>query len=682
MASTLSNVSARNAAFALYQLDSPAVHPHSVIRCIKSASENKSALSNLAQSDPAIALTMLNLCREHKIDFTFDNLNFDSHLSKIPNQKILKTFLNIKTFDIVNLHSELPLAEMNRISAARAQAAKFIAAKTKANESLAFFAALFADIGLYALAELYPKSMARMFDEANGDGASLLRLEKENLGLTHNIISRQLAQKWRLPQAVSDSAWLYCSPAVTKLENLANIDIILTVRLADSLVRNLDNGVVSCISSITEKDINEIKEKVKYFLRMLNISQENLQDSIYRQALISLLDKPSQQNLTYFQANLWNAVKPAVSAIEAAGIICDSLCKNLNIQKACIYLNAKNEAVKSSACKTEFLTFENSPSLADIDFDESKSSQTALDSFGNLFIQGGDIDISSLEPLITQILSAKLTEEYNLSMIQALIDDSETITPPQPQTPQPAPQDDSPIQKIQMTIESPEQVREIVAEIAAGAAHELNNPLTVISGRAQILKQQETDETKLLMLNQISEKTGQAYEIVGQLMSYARPTKPNIRTVSPFIMINNCLEKINTRYLNEPLDITLDSSIENLSDIEVDAEQIAEAISQIIYNSLESYESGNGPVIISGSQRNPEFIEIRIQDQGCGMSEDTVKKAAEPFYSDKPAGRQRGMGLALAASLLRNNSATLSIESKLDKGTTVSIRLPRPAKSQ
>lgn len=691
MTSTLSNVSARSAAFALYQLDLPAVHPDSVMRCIKSVTDYRPALSNLIQTDPAVAMAMIGLCRQHKIEFSFDNLNFANHINKIPAQKILKTFLGLKTFDVDNLHSQIPINELNKKSAARAFAARQIALKTKTNESLSFLAALFADIGLLALAELFPKSLSRLLEEANGDNSALLRLEKENLGLTHNIISRQLAQKWLLPQAVADSAWLYCSPAVHKLENLANVEIILTVRLADMLVKNINNGsealTIPPPFSISQDDIKEIKDKLRFFIAQLNFTKEKQEGLIIRQALISLLEKPAEQNIADFLSAMQSAVNHVSSAIDAAGIICGLLRKTFNAQKVCIYLNAAKEAVITTGDKIEFLTFENLPSLEDIDFTPAGTTLIKLDSVGEMFIQNSEnLDISSIAPLVVQIISAKSVEEYNLSIIQTLIDDfvpavqqqQEQLPPPQ-QLSQPA----EPIhQTPAVAVQSSDDLREIIAEIAAGAAHELNNPLTVISGRAQLLKQSETDETRKLILNQITEKTGQAYEIVGQLMSYARPTKPQIRTVSPFIMINNCIEKVNEHYLSEPLDITIDSSIENLSDIEVDAEQTAEAIARIIYNALESYESGNGPVIISGSEQTPDSVEIRIQDQGCGMSEETLRKAAEPFYSDKPAGRQRGMGLALASSLLKSNGCTISIESQIDKGTMVTVRLPKPNKSE
>jgi signal transduction histidine kinase len=699
MASILPNVSARNAAFALYQLDTPAVHPDSVLRCIKAVNEYRPALANIAQTEPAVAIALVNLFRQHNIEFNFENLNFGQCADKIPANKILKTFLNIKTFDITGLHSQIPIAKMNRISAVRAYAAKMIAARTNMNESLAFCAALFADIGLLALAELYPKSLAGMYEDAAGDCMSLLRLEKENLGLTHNVISRQLAQKWLLPQAVADCAWLYCSPAADKLENLPNFEYIMIVRLADIIAKNIDNGGSITIPSaipIGPDDVNEINEKTGNFASQLNITEEKQESQIIRQALMTLLDKPAGQNIIDFQNNVWNAVKPAVSTIEAAGIICGLICKKLNVQKASIYLNAGKEAVKTIGDNTEFLTFENPPTNQQINFADAGTTQIELADIGQMFLQTmQDLDTAAIANVVTQLLTSKSAEEYNLSIAQTLLENFTPAvqpTPPAPPAPQPTipplqqqtkPQASQQTQPtLQTTVQTPEELQERIAEIAAGAAHELNNPLTVISGRAQLLKQQETDPTKRLMLEQITEKTGQAYEIVGQLMSYARPTRPNTRTVSPFIMINNCIEKVNTRYLDEPVDITIDSSIENLRDIEVDSEQVVEAISQIIYNSLESYESGNGPVMISGSEHVPGFIEIRVQDQGGGMSEETLLKAAEPFYSDKPAGRQRGMGLALAASFLQNNGGKISFESQLDKGTTVAIRLPKTGKSE
>jgi len=689
MASILSNVSAQSAAFALYQLDEPAAAPNSAIRCIKAVNEYRSALESIAQTDPAIAIAFLNLFRQYNVKFDFEELNFRQCIEKISSEKILKKVLNIKTFDVAGIHSQIPVTRINRNSAVRAFAAKLIAARTNMNESLAFCAALFADIGMLGIAELYPKSFAGMYADAAGDCETLLRLEKENLGITHNVVSRQLAQKWLLPQAVADCGWLYCSPAADKLQSLPNFEYIMIVRLADIIAKNIDNGAGITIPSvipINPDDVNEIHQKARDFTEQISIAEEKSESQIIKQALIALLDRPAEQNITAFEADAWLAVRPAVSIIQTAAIICGLFCEKLNAQKACIYLNTSKQAVRVAGENTEFFVFEKTPTSQQIGLSDAGTIQIELEGIGVLFVQTmQDLNTDMLATVISQILRAKSAEEYNLSLAQTLLENfSPTLPPSAPQIQQsiiPPLKQTSP-QKTQPTVQTSEEMLERIAEIAAGAAHELNNPLTVISGRAQLLKQQETDTTKKLMLEQITEKTEQAYEIVGQLMSYARPAKPNIRTVSPLIMLNNCIEKVNARYLDEPVDVTIDSSIENLSDIEVDSEQVIEALAQIIFNALESYESGNGPVIISGSEHIAGFVEIRVQDQGCGMSEQTMQKAAEPFYSDKPAGRQRGMGLALAASIIANNGGKISLESQIDKGTTVYIRLPKAEKSQ
>ncbi|MBU1260513.1 MAG: HDOD domain-containing protein [Planctomycetes bacterium] len=683
MTSTLANVSVRRITLALHQLDWPRVHPDSTVRCIKSIINNKSGLGILLETDPAAAVAVINLCRQSNIELSFENLSFQQLINGIPTHKLLKTFFSLKTFDIENLYSQLPIAQINTSSAGRAFAARLIAGKTgQANESLAFLAGLLADIGLLALVELFPKSLSAILEESKGDNAAVLRLEKENLGITHNAVSRQLAQKWRLPQAVADSVWLYCIGEADKLNNLGNSGIILTVRLADMLVKSITSGsesiAIPARLSLNAEDINEIKDKLRSFIYEINAAMQAPQkfdSEAVKQVCISLLEESAEEKFTDFLAAVSSSLSPASSVMDIAGTICSLICRILKAEKAGIALtdNGQYETVTASGDKLEFSVFDNAPSAIEAGFEAQSTKSVKLEiagsTIGSMFLQipaegplANASFLNNMTAFISQLIAIKLAAQHDQEIAQAVVDYAQTPEQLPRQSAAPQPRND---------------LSEIIAEIAAGAAHELNNPLTVISGRAQLLGQRETDEAKKEILNQIVEKIKDAHEIIGQLMSYARPARPQTRAVSPFIMVNNCLEKITARYMSEPLEIHLEN-IENLSDIEVDPEQVAEAIAQIIYNSLESYESGNGPVQISGSeQKEQNLIEISIKDIGCGMSDETLKKAVEPFFSDKSAGRQRGMGLSIASSLLKNNNCSMSIQSELDKGTTVTITLPK-----
>ena len=116
---------------------------------------------------------------------------------------------------------------------------------------------------------------------------------------------------------------------------------------------------------------------------------------------------------------------------------------------------------------------------------------------------------------------------------------------------------------------------------------------------------------------------------------------------------------------------------EDVKNLFIDSAQIVSAIANIISNAFESYGNTGGPVKITARQAETgDFVKLSIEDKGCGMSNETLKKAIQPFFSAKPAGRKRGMGLAYAARLIQLNKGSLSISSELDKGTTVSIYLP------
>ncbi len=214
-----------------------------------------------------------------------------------------------------------------------------------------------------------------------------------------------------------------------------------------------------------------------------------------------------------------------------------------------------------------------------------------------------------------------------------------------------------------------------LAEMAAGAAHELNNPLLVISGRAQLLSQSETDAEKKRMLKQIQDNTTAITSIIDELMSFANPQPPR----PTYTDINQILEeavelasqKTNISHINTQMEFANGMPPE----VYVDSAQIVSAIANIITNSLESYSGELGPIKIT-AQPSGDFVKLQIADLGCGMDEQTLMKATYPFFSAKPAGRKRGMGLAHAARFIQLNNGFLDITSRSGSGTTTIIHLP------
>jgi len=116
---------------------------------------------------------------------------------------------------------------------------------------------------------------------------------------------------------------------------------------------------------------------------------------------------------------------------------------------------------------------------------------------------------------------------------------------------------------------------------------------------------------------------------------------------------------------------------EEVADVFVDSAQVASALANVLANSIESYEGDLGPVRISAApEQSGDFVVLQIADLGCGMDAETLSKATQPFFSAKPAGRKRGMGLAHAVRLIELNGGKLSITSQPGQGTTVTVHLP------
>jgi putative nucleotidyltransferase with HDIG domain len=228
---------------------------------------------------------------------------------------------------------------------------------------------------------------------------------------------------------------------------------------------------------------------------------------------------------------------------------------------------------------------------------------------------------------------------------------------------------------------------EALAEMAAGAAHELNNPLSVISGRAQLLAASESDPDKKRILEQIQANGRELSSIIDDLMSYANPPAPRPTETAVRQIIDEAIDlagrKLSLSRLNIKIDISPDTP-----NVFVDSAQIDIAVSNIICNAFESYD---GPGFAEGLRRGEQAgaIEIKVSpkgagqavtiqviDSGRGMDVQTLAKATQPFFSNKPAGRKRGMGLAHAQRLIEINNGTLELSSQQGKGTAVKVTLP------
>jgi signal transduction histidine kinase len=215
---------------------------------------------------------------------------------------------------------------------------------------------------------------------------------------------------------------------------------------------------------------------------------------------------------------------------------------------------------------------------------------------------------------------------------------------------------------------------ESMRELAYGAGHEINNPLANIATRAQALLLEERDPERRRRLSTIVDQSFRARDMIGGLMVFARPPKPRHESVEVGGIVAAAIEAVRgqatavgTRLEYSPLPAQ--------QTVFVDRVQVEEALRALLVNAIEAAAAG-GRVVVRVTHDDEGDCRVSVEDSGRGMTIDEVKRAFDPFYSGREAGRGAGMGLPKAWRLLESSGGGVVIDSRPGKGTTLVVRLP------
>jgi len=214
-----------------------------------------------------------------------------------------------------------------------------------------------------------------------------------------------------------------------------------------------------------------------------------------------------------------------------------------------------------------------------------------------------------------------------------------------------------------------------IGEMAAGAAHEMNNPLAVISGRSQLLAQQLTDPKHKAAAHLIHEQSHRLSAIITELMDFAKPEPPNPAEADLADLVERALTE--AKQQTDPADRRIEVTMADVPPVVVDSRQVSSALAEVLDNAIRATDPTTGHVAVHAAfDPYSTKVVVTVTDDGCGMDEATVRQAFDPFYSNKPAGRRRGLGLAKALRWIEASGGSIRLESRPEQGTRAVILLP------
>src|SRR5262245_5647982 len=214
-----------------------------------------------------------------------------------------------------------------------------------------------------------------------------------------------------------------------------------------------------------------------------------------------------------------------------------------------------------------------------------------------------------------------------------------------------------------------------VGELAGGVAHEINNPLMIILGQVHLLLQSTNGDEMLSGLKVIDTATKRAANIVRDLLLFAEhfPLRPSRCQVADELTRVLALQR--NRLEAERIEVR--TEFEACPDIWADADQLQEAFLHLIQNAEQAMAGAHGRGILTTSVRpSAGGIRVEIADDGPGVPADDLARIFNPFFTTKPPGEGRGLGLSVAYSIIAEHEGALRAENRPGGGALFVIDLP------
>jgi len=225
-----------------------------------------------------------------------------------------------------------------------------------------------------------------------------------------------------------------------------------------------------------------------------------------------------------------------------------------------------------------------------------------------------------------------------------------------------------------------------IGELAAGIAHEINNPVAIMVQEAGWINDllAEGDPISGANLEEIERAAGQirtqgdrCKEITYKLLSFARKTDPTVREV----VLNDLVDEVTgltsqkTRYANVRIETDLSP---DLPPIQAAPSEVQQILLNLVNNAIDAIERPGGTVTVATRTAGDDVV-LEVRDSGKGIPEANLARIFDPFFTTKPVGQGTGLGLSICYGIVEKMGGRITVESEIEKGTTFTVVFPKNA---
>ncbi|MBL8957550.1 MAG: histidine kinase, partial [Myxococcaceae bacterium] len=217
-----------------------------------------------------------------------------------------------------------------------------------------------------------------------------------------------------------------------------------------------------------------------------------------------------------------------------------------------------------------------------------------------------------------------------------------------------------------------------VGQLAAGLAHEINNPLGVIIGFGQALQRRLPEGSPLAMpVASILREGQRCRDMVTEMLTFSRRSKPVMEPVDLNALVTATTVLLETRACQQRV-VLKQALAPQLPPVSANKNQLQQVLVNLSTNALDAMPQG-GTLTLSTRRLDDGRLSLQVADTGSGMPPDVRAHIFEPFFTTKELGKGTGLGLSLVYEIVTQHGGRIDVESAEGRGTVMAVQLPAPA---